>query len=62
MLGSANEARDGDAGERAAAGVEVVQQHLEGLVVELYYVELSLQQLVPVHLLSIRTNTQLRDR
>ena len=62
VLGGADEAGDGDAGERAAARVEVVQQHLGGHVtcgqlnhlecfrVKLDNRELCLQQLGPVNL------------
>ena len=62
VLGGADEAGNGETGERAAAGVEVVQQHLERLVVELNDMELRLQQLVPVHLLGVGADTQLGQR
>ena len=62
VLGRADEPGDGDAGERAAARVEVVQQHLSGHLthahsnhLECFWVklnngELCLQQLGPVNL------------
>ena len=59
MLSSADETRDGEAGERTAAGVEIVQQDLEGVRLELNDVELGLEQFVPVNLLGVSADTEL---
>ena len=59
VLRGADEAGDGEAGERTAAGVEIVQQDLEGVRLELNDVELGLEQFVPVNLLGVSADTEL---
>lgn len=61
VLGGADQARYGQAGERTAAGVQVVEQDAERVRVELDDGELGLGELGAVDLLGVRADGEARQ-
>lgn len=61
MFSCADQSRNRYAGQRATAGVKIVQQHSEGFRIELNDRKLRLCQLRTIDLLRVGTDGQPRD-